>query len=127
MPSTRSENIKLQDRDVSLLLDLLESRVLSLDHIRSVHFPGTDEMGKKRVYRLKSVGYLAERPRRIGEPSILHLTWKGYTALRSAGHVEDDSDFSPKTFARRMEVSAQRLAHELMVADVRAAFTNAMR
>jgi hypothetical protein len=70
---------------------------------------------------------LAERPRRIGAPSILHLTWKGYTALRSSGHVQDDSDFSPKTFARRMEVSAQRLAHELMVADVRAAFTNAMR
>lgn len=127
MSVPRLTNLTLQDRDVSLLVDLLESRVLSLDHVRALHFSGKDEMAKKRVQRLKSVGYLAERPRRIGEPSILLLTWKGYTALRTGGHVGEDSDLSPKTFARRMGVSAQRLAHELMVADVRTAFTVAMR
>jgi hypothetical protein len=84
-------------------------------------------MAKKRVQRLKSAGFLTERPRRIGEPSILHLTWKGYAALRADGHVGEDSYLSPKTFKRRMAVSGTTLTHELMIGDVRTAFTVAMR
>ncbi len=83
-------------------------------------------MAKKRVHRLKSAGLVIERPRRIGEPSILHLTWKGYVALKSGGHVPDDSQLSPKTFQRRMAVSDLTLAHELAIADVRVAFTPAV-
>ena len=75
---------------MSLLLDLIESRVFTLDAIVHVFFADKNEMAKKRVQRLKSAGYLSERPRRIGEPSILHLTWKGYTALRDGGHVGED-------------------------------------
>jgi hypothetical protein len=126
MPASRSENVKLQERDVSLLVDLLESRVLSLDHIHTLHFPEKYEMAKKRVRRLKAAGYLTERPRRIGEPSMLHLTWKGYSALRTGGHVGEDAALSPQTFTRRMGVSAQMLAHELMIGDVKSAFTTAV-
>jgi hypothetical protein len=127
MPALHPRNVKLQERDVSLLCDLLESRVLTLDHIRTMFFSGTDDMARKRVHRLKAAGLLMERPRRIGEPSILHLTWKGYTALRKENHVEEDSYHTPKAFTRRMTVSDQTLAHELMIADVRASFVVAMR
>jgi Replication-relaxation len=48
-------------------------------------------------------------------------------ALREGRHVGEDSELSPKTFTRRMKVSKQTLAHELMVADVRTAFTFALR
>jgi hypothetical protein len=127
MPAIDPRNVMLQDRDVSLLLDLVESRVLSLDHVRTLFFPDKNDMAKKRVQRLKSAGFLTERPRRIGEPSILHLTWKGYLALRKGGHVGDDSQLSPKTFARRMAVSDTTLAHELMIGDVRTSFIAAIR
>jgi hypothetical protein len=127
MPAIDPRNVTLQDRDVSLLLDLIESRVLSLDHVRTLFFPDKDEMAKKRVQRLKVAGFLTERPRRIGEPSILHLTWKGYTALRKQNHVSEDSHLSPKTFTRRMAVSNLTLAHELMIGDVRTSFIVAMR
>jgi hypothetical protein len=127
MPATDTENVTLQERDVSLLVDLLETRVMTLEHVRTLHFSGKNEMAKKRMQRLKAAGLLAERPRRIGEPSILHLTWKGYLALRNGHHVDDDSRLSPKTFTRRMKVSKQTLEHELMIGDVRTAFTAAMR
>ncbi len=127
MPAIDSRNVQLQERDVSLLRDLIESRVLTLDHIRTLFFPDTKDMAKKRVQRLKSAGFLTERPRRIGQPSILHLTWKGYVALRTSGHVGEDSHLSPKTFKRRMAVSGATLTHELMIGDVRTAFIVAMR
>jgi hypothetical protein len=100
---------------------------MTLNHVRSLHFPGKDEMAKKRVQRLKAAGFIAGRPRRIGEPSILHLTWQGYIALRSGGQVGDDSQLSPKTFTRRMAVSGMTLKHELMIGDVRTALSVAMR
>jgi len=127
MPATDLRNVELRERDVSLLADLLESRVMTLDHVRSLHFPGKDEMAKKRVQRLKAAGFIAGRPRRIGEPLILHLTWKGYASLKEAGHVGDDLHLTPKAFKRRMAVSGMTLTHELMIGDVRTAFTTAMR
>ena len=68
MPAIDSRNVQLQERDVSLLRDLVESRVLTLDHIRTLFFADTKDMAKKRVQRLKAAGFLTERPRRIGDP-----------------------------------------------------------
>jgi hypothetical protein len=127
MPALHPRNVHLQERDVSLLLDLVESRVLSLDQICTLFFADKNEMGKKRVQRLKIAGLLVERPRRIGEPSILHLTWKGYLALRNENHIGEDSYHSPKTFKQRMAVSDFTLAHELMIGDVRTSFITALR
>jgi len=114
-------------RDKLILLDLIESRVLTLDQIRAMFFPDTKDMAKKRVQRLKAADFLTERPRRIGEPSILHLTWKAYVALRDGGHVGENSRLSPKTFKRRMAVSGATLTHELMIGDVRTSFIVAMQ
>jgi hypothetical protein len=127
VPALHPRNVELQDRDVSLLLDLVESRVLTLDQVRVMFFPDAKDFATKRVRRLKAAGLLVERPRRIGEPSILHLTWKGYIALRKGNHVDEDSQLSPKAFTRRMGVSDQTLAHELMIGDVRTAFITALR
>ena len=38
------------------------------------------ESAKKRVQKLKADGYIGERARRTGEPSILHLTKKAFMA-----------------------------------------------
>jgi Replication-relaxation len=127
MPRLDSQNIVLQERDISLLADLLESRVLTLDHIRTLYFPGKNEMAKKRVQRLKGAGLISERSRRIGQPSVLHITWKGYIALREGCHVGGNAHLTAKTFARRMAVSDLTLTHELMIADVRTTFTIATR
>ncbi|HMP08280.1 MAG TPA: replication-relaxation family protein [Lacipirellulaceae bacterium] len=118
----------LQARDVALLRELLESRVLSLEQIRRLFFAGKDEMAKKRVQRLKAAALLVERPRRVGEASLLQLSWSGFVALRDRGEADDHHfEHSPKSFARRMRVSPLTLAHELAVAHVRTAFTLALR
>ena len=127
MPANDPKNVTLQERDIALLVDLIESRVLTLDNICTLFFSDKNEMAKKRVQRLKAAGFLADRPRQIGQPSILHLTWKGYTALRDKGHLSDDSRMTPKQFKRRMAVSGTTLTHELMIGAVRTSFTLAMR
>jgi len=119
---------KLQSRDFALLCGLFESRILTLSHIAGMYFDGKGEMAKKRVQKLKALGVIRERPRqRISDPSILHLTWKGYGAIREAGHVDDDSRLTSKLFSRRMKVSPLTLAHEIAISDVMMAWAAALR
>ncbi len=105
-------NVTLQERDVSLLADPLQSRVLTLDQIRALSSPGKCEMAKNRIQRLKSAGPVAEPLRRIGEPSILHLILQGYGALRESGHVGDELHLTATAIARRMAVSGAKLTHD---------------
>jgi len=128
MSAKETLGIKLQPRDFALLRGLFESRVMTLPHISALYFEAKREMAKKRVQKLKADGVIRERPRRrISDPSVLHLTWKGYVSLRNEGHVDDDSRLSPKTFTRRMRVSPLTLAHEIAIGDVMAACTVALR
>ena len=71
---------QLQARDLALLKGLFESRLMTLAHVTAIHFEGAAEAAKKRVQKLKASGYLAERPRRAYDPSILHLT-RQYSTL----------------------------------------------
>jgi hypothetical protein len=127
MSAGQSSGIELQPRDFALLRGLFESRVLTLGHVTALYFDGKQEMAKKRVQKLKAAGAIRERPRRLSDPSVLHLTWKGYISLRDNGHVDDDSRLSPKIFTRRMRVSALTLAHEIAIGDVMTACTTALR
>lgn len=54
-----------------------------------IHFAGGTEAAKKRVQKLKAAGYLAERPRRAYDPSILFLIRKSFTALAESRNLDD--------------------------------------
>jgi hypothetical protein len=127
MPEEQLSGIKLQPRDFALLRGLFESRLMTLAHITHLYFAGQKETAKKRVQKLKASGVIRERPRRVSDPSILHLTWKGYLSLRDTGYVDDDSRLTPKQFSRRMRVSTLTLSHEIAIGDVQCACTLAMR
>ena len=115
------------NRGILRLRGLFESRVMTLAHITALYFDGKKEMTKKRLQKLKAAGLIRERPRRVSDPSILHLTWMGYLSLRDNGQVEDDSRLSPKTFTRRMRVSPLTLSHEIAIGDALMAYTVALR
>src|SRR4051812_21617120 len=90
MPSTPQRlPIELQDRDFALLRGLFESRVMTLGHIASLFFDGKPEAAKKRVQKLKSAGYVRERPRRPYEPSVLFLTRSAFVLLSDRDHLKD--------------------------------------
>jgi hypothetical protein len=114
--------VQLQDRDLFLLRDLLESRVMTLAHIAVHHFGGRAEAAKKRIQRLKTEGLLAERRRRQYEPSVLGLTAAAFALLKEHGDLDGYPSMSEAAWLRRSQVSDATIRHELAVMDVRAAF-----
>jgi hypothetical protein len=80
-------SIELQTRDSEILRGLLDSRLLTLGHIVAMYFDGRDEAGKKRIQKLKAAGLIAERKRKVYEPSVLFLTRKGFSILDAGGHL----------------------------------------
>lgn len=114
-------SVKLQERDFEILGGLLHCRVMSLRHITDLYFSGKSESAKKRIQKLKAAGYVRERPRRIGDSSVLHLTKKAFAVLRENGHLQHVPNLTDKALHKRGEVSDLTLRHELQVLDVKAA------
>jgi hypothetical protein len=122
MPSSASYNAELTDRDVALLKGLFESRVMTLAQATAIHFDGNAEAAKKRVQKLKSAGYVAERPRRRAyDPSILFLGKRAFSALEDGGHLENYPALAWTNLEKRARVSEMTLRHELDVMDFKAA------
>lgn len=119
--------VSLQERDLNVLLGFFECRVMTLAHVADLYFDGKSEAAKKRVQKLKADGYLRERPRRIGEPSILFAGIKTYRVLKERGLLERFPDIGATAFEKRAQVSDLTLKHELEVMDVRAAFFRAVK
>lgn len=126
MPEQNNPSIELQDRDVALLRDLFVSRIMTLAHIAAIHFDGRAEAAKKRVQKLKTAGFVAERPRKARDPGILCLTKQGFDLLNTNGHLSDYPKLSLAGFERRARVSDLTLRHELEVMDAKAAFLPAI-
>jgi hypothetical protein len=126
MPKT-ALSIELQDRDLAVFRGLLESRIMTAKHIAVLYFDGSRESAKKRLQKLKAAGFVAERVRRVNEPSILFLTRKALSELKAQGILSDYPDLSLASFEKRIPVSALTLRHELEVMDVKAAFYAAVR
>jgi hypothetical protein len=124
--SITTYNAQLQERDIALLKGLFESRLMTLSHVTAIHFAGAAEAAKKRVQKLKSAGYLAERPRRAYEPSILHLTRTAFTALAESGYLDEYPSLVWSDLQRRARVSDLTLKHELAVMDFKAAMYTAV-
>lgn len=114
--------LHFQDRDLSVLRGLFESRVMMTSHIATLYFRGSGEAAKKRLQKLKAAGLIGERKRRAYEPSVLYLTRKALALLRERGVLSEYPQISPSVIERRARVSKLTLQHELEVMDVKAAF-----
>lgn len=120
-------NVELQSRDLELLIGLFESRLATLAQLAEIHFAGRKESAQNRVKRLKDAGFLKERARRFGEPSVLHLHKRGFEELQGRGLLERYQRFIWSTIEERAKVANSTLRHELNVMNVKAAFTREAR
>jgi adenylate cyclase class IV len=74
--------VRIAPRDIAVLTDLLESRVMTSTQIARLHFDGRAETSKKRLQALKKAGLISERQRNILEPAVRFLSKKGFLRLR---------------------------------------------
>jgi hypothetical protein len=121
-----NDSISLQERDIALLKNLFECRVMTTDHATELFFDGRSEAAKKRLQKIKAAGLIGERPRRAFEPSILFLTRKGLDALHKHGILAQYPAFDLPALERRARVSNLTIQHELAVMDVKMAFHSAI-
>ena len=126
MATSKTGALQFQDRDFALLTGLFESRIMTVPHIAALYFEGKSEAAKKRLQKLKAVGLIGERERRVNEPSILFLTRKAFGELRDHGSLSEYPSLSSASLDRRVRVSDLTLRHELEVMDVKAAFHSAI-
>jgi Replication-relaxation len=122
----RSDSLQLQDRDISLLCGLFESRVMTAGHVATLYFNGKREYTKKRLQRLKAAGLISERKRLPTQPSVLFLTRKAFSLLSGEGQLSQFPVLGPNSFEARAKVSERTLRHEIEVMDVKAAFHAAL-
>lgn len=120
-------SVQLQPRDIALLRDLFESRLMTLAHVAAIHFDGSVEAAKKRTQKLRAANLLAERPRRLYQPTILHLTGRAQRLLAHQGHLLAYPRHVQVNLHKRISVSELTLRHELDVLDIKAAFASALR
>jgi len=122
-----SSSVDIQPRDLALIRDLFESRIMTIRHVAALHFDGSKEAAKKRLQKLKAAGFITDRPRKPNESAILFLTRKALGVLRDNGVLADYPQFSVSALDKRAQVSALTIHHELEVMDVKAAFCTAVR
>jgi len=63
-PKFGLQSLRFQERDLRILRNLFESRIMTAAHIAALHFDGKREMTKKRLQKLKVAGLLGERRRK---------------------------------------------------------------
>jgi hypothetical protein len=114
--------IQFQDRDLALLRDLFECRIMTSQHVAAINFNGKWAYAKKRIQKLKAAGFIGERARRMNEPSILFLTRKAFILLRDEGILSAYPPLPLDSLEARGNVSDLTLRHELAVMDVKTQF-----
>jgi len=126
MCEPNSQRHVIKPRDLDILQALFECRVMSLRQVCDIHFSGRMESAKKCIQKLKRDGYIKERDRKIGEPSLLHLRSQAFPVLQESGRLSGFPNVPLSKMERRSQVSEATLKHELAVGDVRAAFYRAI-
>jgi hypothetical protein len=111
---------------MAVLRGLFEARVMTLNHVALLYFDGHREAAKKRIQKLKVGGYVAQRPRRAYERSVLFLTKKAFQMLTDARRLDGFPRLQWAQMQKRVQVSPQTLAHELAVMDAKAALVAAV-
>jgi hypothetical protein len=117
----------LQERDLSILQGLFESRLMTLAHVTRLYFNGRSEAAKKRIQRLKHERFIRERARRVYQPSILHLSRRAFAELSARGMLLEYPSLAWNQLEDRAKVSELTLRHELEVLDVKTALSCAIR
>lgn len=120
----RVSGIQIEDRDLSILAMLFETRLLRTSDVQHLCFSGSYEAAKKRLQKLKRARFIAERKGRgVYGRSILHLTLRGFHVLKEQGHLVDKGypPIGDKQFKSRAFVAESTLNHELAVMDVKTA------
>jgi hypothetical protein len=120
----------LSERDRSVFRDLIESRVMTLSQISTLHFAGSYEYAKKRFQQFKAAEYVTERKRRYNlghySSSMLSLARPGFAAVADDPFVQDRA-MSWDDLRERLDFAETTLTHELEVVDMKVAFTTAIR
>ncbi len=128
MPRTISgPGIEFTPRDFEILCGLYETRLATIQHLTSLYFDGRIDAARKRIQRLKALGYIRERPRQhVYEPAILFLTKKAFQLLDERGKLAGYPRIGVSQFEKRVQVSQSTLRHELAILDVKAATASAV-
>jgi hypothetical protein len=124
--NTIRQSCEIRDRDIDVLTELLQCRVMTRAHIATRFFTGSDEAAKQRLRKLKGGGFLGERQRAISEPGVLFLTRKALHLLKAKGILAKFPSISIPALEKRAYVRDQTLKHELDVIDVKVAFHSAI-
>jgi hypothetical protein len=127
VPGQPSAALRLQPRDFQLLRGLFECRMMTLSHATALFFEDRYESASKRVQALKAAGYVRDRRRGIGQPSLLYLAKRAFDLLKAEGRLADYPHLTPEQFEKRSRIKESTLEHELAVMDVRVAFAKAFR
>jgi hypothetical protein len=99
---------------------------MTLAHAAALFFEDRIPAATKRLQALKARGYILDRRRRVGEPSILCLTKKAFDELSAAGQLDGYPRLTPEQFAKRSRIETSTLNHELAVMDVKVSITTAI-
>lgn len=124
--ASRVTSLILQDRDLALLRSLFECRVMTTAHAAVLHFDAKPHAANKRLQKLKSAGYICERPRRAFDQAVLLLTRKGLDLLQERGILREYPTLSLTVLEHRARVSDLTIRHELEVMEVKTAFHSAL-
>jgi len=127
MTKSSLDSLCFQERDLTLLRSLFESRVMTARHAAALCFDGRKEAAKKRLQKLKTAGLVGERKRHVNEPSVLFLTRKGLMMLQKHGIINQYPALDLPVLDKRARVSEITLRHELDVMDAKAAFHSAIK
>jgi hypothetical protein len=129
MPTSKklNDSINLQDRDLALLRGLFECRVMTTAHATALFFDNKIDAANKRLQKIKSAGFIGERPRRAFEPSVLFLTRKGLALLQERGVLAEYPSLNLSALDRRASVGDLTIRHELEIMDVKTAFHAAIK
>ena len=125
----RFNGIHIEDRDLSLLAALFETRLMTTADVQQLFFAGNYETAKKRLQKLKRARVLTERKGRgVYGRSILHLTVQGFRILQTTTALHDNGypPISEKQFKNRAAVAESTLNHELDVMKVKTAILSHM-
>jgi hypothetical protein len=124
--SPKKNSIELRERDYRILLELFESRAMTISHLAYLHFDGRFDAARKRIQKLKRASLIAERPRKSTEPAVYQLPVDAIRLLAAEGRLTSYPALTIAQFAKRANVSNATIEHELAVADAKVAISRAI-
>lgn len=124
----RRLSVIVTERDVLILRELFDSRILTTAQLSDIHFDGKLAAAKQRLYLLKRAKLIVGRSRTSpAEPEPLKLTRHGFDWLRTNGAINDFPRLTWASMRLRLAVSNLTIRHELEVGAVKAAIHRHVR